>query len=124
MEDGDIDKFTGEKVDGIYQATDKDFSFIEIQVNELDAERNQTIITSIFRTLTGTRHKMRRRQATGIQLTLITAGAASSTIIPDMTATPDMPVSIMTFVKKALTEVINTPAVVEQECQYQKLSCQ
>ena len=46
-------------MDVIYQANDEDINFLEAQVRELDAERNQCIITSIFRTLTGTRHKTR-----------------------------------------------------------------
>ena len=51
MEDGDIDKFTREELDAIYQAADKDFSFFETQVKELDAERNQSIVTSILEPL-------------------------------------------------------------------------
>ena len=47
-EDGDIDKFTGEEMNVIYQATDEDFNFFEAQVRELDAERNQSIITGIL----------------------------------------------------------------------------
>ena len=48
-------KCAEEEMDAIYQAADKDFNFFEAQVKELDAERNQSIITSIFITLTGTR---------------------------------------------------------------------
>ena len=33
--------------DVIYQAADKDFNFFEAQVRELDAERNQSIITTL-----------------------------------------------------------------------------
>ena len=60
-DDGDIDLFAGGGMDVIYQAADKDFNFLENQVKDLNAERNQSIITSIFRTLTGTRCKTRRR---------------------------------------------------------------
>ena len=56
-EDGDIDKFAEVEMDVIYQATDKDFNFFEAQVRKLDAKRNQSIITSILRAITGTRHK-------------------------------------------------------------------
>ena len=37
-EDGDIDKFSGEEIDVIYQAADEDFNFFEAQVRELNAE--------------------------------------------------------------------------------------
>ena len=116
-EDGDIDKFAGEEMDVIYQATDEDFNFFQAQVRELDAERNQSIITSIFRTLTGTRCKTRRRQVTSIPPTLITPGAASPTVIPSVAATPDTHVTIMTHIQEILatTSVLNTPAMVEQE---------
>ena len=102
-------------MEAIYQAADGELSFFETQDKELNVERNQSIITSIVRTLTDTRHKTRRRQVTSITPMLITLGAASPTIIPSMAATPDMPVSIMTEVQEALTEDLNTPAVVEQE---------
>ena len=36
-DNGDIDKFSGEEMDVIYQATDKDFNFFKAQVRELDA---------------------------------------------------------------------------------------
>ena len=38
-------------MDAIYQATDKDISFFETKVKELDAERNQSTITSILQSL-------------------------------------------------------------------------
>ena len=69
-------------MDVIYQAADKDFNFFEAQVRELDAE---SIITSIFRTLTGTKHRT-RRQVTCIPPMLITPGAANPTTIPSMAA--------------------------------------
>ena len=43
-EDGDIDKFSGEETDAIFQATGEDFSFFKTQIRELDAERNQSIL--------------------------------------------------------------------------------
>ena len=116
-EDGDINKFAGEEMDVIYQAAYKDYNFFEAQVMELNAERNQSILTSIFKTITGMRHKTRRRQVTGIPPMLITLGAASPTIIPSEAATPGMPVTIMTPVQGALTTtiVLDIPAMVEQE---------
>ena len=45
---GDINTFTGEEMDVIYQAADEDPSFSEAQVKELDAERSQSIVTSIL----------------------------------------------------------------------------
>ena len=49
--DGDIDKFKGGKMDSIYQADDQYFNFFEEQVKELQAEKSQGIITSIFELL-------------------------------------------------------------------------
>ena len=115
--DGDIDKFAGKEMCVIYQATDKDFNFFEAQVRELDSERNQSIITSIFRTLTGTRQKTRRRHVTSIPPVLITPDAASPKVIQSMAATPGMPVTIMTQVQEALAAItdLDTPAMIEQE---------
>ena len=50
-EDGDINRFAGEEMEIICQATDEAFNFFESQVRELDAERNQSIITSILESL-------------------------------------------------------------------------
>ena len=95
-------------MDVIYQAADKDFNFFEAQVKELDAERNQSIITSIFGTLTGTRHKIRRRQFTSIPSMPIHLGAASPIIIPSVAETPGMPVTITSPGQEALAEVPKT----------------
>ena len=102
-------------MDAICQATDKDSNFFESQVRELDAERNQSILTSIFRTLTGTRCKTRRRQVTSIPPMLITLGAASPTVIPSMAANPRMPVTNTNPGQEASTTALNAQAVEEQE---------
>ena len=83
--DADINKFVGEEMDVIYQA-DENVSFFEAQVRELHAERDQSIITSNFKTLTGTRCKTKRRQVTGVPPMLITLDATSPTIIPSVAA--------------------------------------
>ena len=90
-EDGNIDLFAGG--DGCHQATDEDFNFLENKARYLNAERNQSILTSIFITLTGTRCKTRRRQVTGIPPMLITLGVASPTVIPSMAPNPGMSVT-------------------------------
>ena len=87
-------------MDVIYQVADKDFNFFKAQVGELDAERNQSIITSIFRTLTGTRQKTRRRQVTSIPTILITPGVASPMIIPSFATTPGTAVTITSPAQK------------------------
>ena len=46
--DGDMDKFKDGKMDAIYQADDHYFDFFEEQVRELQAEKSQGIITSVF----------------------------------------------------------------------------
>ena len=48
-------KVFGEGMGVIYQATDEDFNFLDAQVRELDAERKQGVLTSIFKSPTGTR---------------------------------------------------------------------
>ena len=75
-------------MDVIYQTADQDFNFLENQVRDLNAESNQSIITSIFRTLTGTKHKTRRKKVTSIPPMPINLGAASPTVIPSVAANP------------------------------------
>ena len=50
----------------VYQADDKYFEFLDLQVKELHMERCQGLITSVLMALTGSRHKTRRRQVTDI----------------------------------------------------------
>ena len=95
MEDSDIDYVGGGKMDMVYQANDWYFEFLNQQVKELYMERSQGFITSIFRVLTGSRHKTRRKQVTGIPPVLVTIGShtpatpidaqASKTLSEDVT---------------------------------------
>ena len=48
MEDEDIDRFSGEGMGVIYQATDEHFNFFETPVRELDAERKPECINQYF----------------------------------------------------------------------------
>ena len=100
-------------MDIIYQAADEDFNFFKAQLRKLDAERNESILTSIFRTITGIRHKTRRRQVTGIPPKPITLGLASPTMNPSLAIIPGMPVTITTPAQEALaaTTVLDTPAM-------------
>ena len=66
MEDGDIDHLGGGKMETVYQANDWYVKFLDQQVNELHMQRSQEFITSVFRSLTGSRCKTRRKQVTGI----------------------------------------------------------
>ena len=102
-------------MDVIYQAADEDFNFFEAQARELDAERNQSIITIMFRTLSGTRHKTKRRQVASVPPMLIMLGATSPTIIPSMVATLSMPVTTTNPGQDILTTAINDPAMAGQE---------
>ena len=63
-EEGDINNFTGGKMETIFQADDQFFKFFEEQVKELQVERSQSIIKSIFRALMGRRWKTKSRQVT------------------------------------------------------------
>ena len=47
-EEGDVDNFTGGKMETVYQADKQYFKFLEGQLKELQAERSQSIITSVF----------------------------------------------------------------------------
>ena len=78
-EDGDIDHVGGDKMKMVYKADDKYFKFLNQQVKELHMERSQRFITSMFRALTGSRHKIRRKQVTGIPPTLVTIGSHTLT---------------------------------------------
>ena len=101
-EEGHIHKFLRPEMDVIYQASDEDFNFSKTQVRKLNAERNESVSTSIFRTITGTRHKTRRRQVTSIPPMHITLGVANCTIVSTTAATPGTPVITMAPTQKAL----------------------
>ena len=62
IKDRDINKFLREEMDVISQAADEEFNLFKAKVRELDVERNQSILTSLFMTITGTRCKTRGRQ--------------------------------------------------------------
>ena len=116
-EDGDIDQFSSEGMGVIYQAADEDFNSLEAQVRELDAQRNQSVLTSIFRSLTGTKYKTRRRQVTSIPPMLITPGATDPAVMPSVEAIPGMPETIVTQAQEVLatTTHLGTPRRVDQE---------
>ena len=57
----------------IYQADNRYFDFLKGHLRELKEEGNQNILVSMFRALTGIRHRAKRRQVTGIPLTLVTS---------------------------------------------------
>ena len=70
--EGDIDHFTWSKMENIYQADERYFNSLEGEVRELKEEKNQSILVSAFRALTGSRCRTRRRHVTGIPPTLVT----------------------------------------------------
>ena len=53
--EGNIDHFTGGKMENIYHVDERYFDFLEEQVKDLKAEKNQNILASMFRALTGSR---------------------------------------------------------------------
>ena len=110
---GDINKFLGKEMNTICKASDEDLNLFKTQVRELNAERNESILTSIFRIITGTRHKTRRRQVTGIPPKPITPGVASPTIILAAVTTPGIHVTTMAPDQEALacTTVPDSPAI-------------
>ena len=72
MKDGDIDYMVGGKMEKVYQTDDEYFEFLDQQVKELYMERSQGFITSVYRALTDSRHKTKRRQETSIPPTPVT----------------------------------------------------
>ena len=50
-EDGDVDRFNSGKMNAIYQANDQYFDFFEDEARELQAEKSQGILTSLFELL-------------------------------------------------------------------------
>ena len=91
-EEEDIDNFTGGKMEAIYQVDDQFFEFFEGQVKELQVERSQSIITSVFQALMGIRHKTRRRQVNGIPPMPITMGLPTPSTAADAQTTAAPPV--------------------------------
>ena len=79
MTDGDIDYMGGSKMEMVYWADDEYFEFLDQQVKELHMERSQGFITSVYRALTGSRHKTRRIQVTSIPPTPVTMQSCSPT---------------------------------------------
>ena len=89
--EGDINHSTRVKMENIYQADEQYFNFLEGQLRELKAEKNLNILACVFRTITGSRHRTRRMQVTGILLTSVNLESTTASD-PDVgTATPPAP---------------------------------
>ena len=118
-EEGDIDNFTGGKMETVYQADDQFFEFFKGQVKELQAERSQSIITSLFQALTGSRHKARRRQVTSIPPTPVTMGSAMPATAGDGKTTTALPVQVLTaselLMPVPVSEVAMQPPMVDSQ---------
>ena len=115
----DIDKFKGGNMDVIYQADDQYFDFFEEQVKELQAKKNQGIKTSVLLALTGSRHKMRRRQVTGIPLTTVMMDTATPVTVTDVQATTKLLVPVKTIpgslMPVPVTVIPMQPPIVESQ---------
>ena len=70
--DGDINCMGGGKMEMVYQADDMYFEFLDQEVKKLYMERSQGFIMSLYRALTGSRYKTKRRQVTSIPPTPLT----------------------------------------------------
>ena len=82
---GDIGYVGGGKIEMVYHTNDWYFESLNQQVKKLHIERSQGIIKSVFRALTGSRHKTRMKQVTGILPMPVTSGMhtpATSTNAP------------------------------------------
>ena len=60
IEEGDIDYFMGGEIETVYQVDDQCFEFLKGQVREVQKERSQGFITSVFWALIGSRCKTRK----------------------------------------------------------------
>ena len=76
---GDIDYVGGSKMEMVYWTDDEYTEFLDQQVKEHHMERSQKFIMSMYMALTGSRHKTRRRQVTGITPTPVTTELCAST---------------------------------------------
>ena len=110
MEDSDCDYVGGNKMEIVYQADDKCFEFLEQQVKEVHIESSQGFITSMFKVLTSSRCKTRRKQVTGIPPTLLT-------IWSHTLATPSNALMSKTLVEDAtqVEFVAGQPTTLEEE---------
>ena len=106
-------------MDAIYQADNQYFDFLEEQIKELQAKKSQGIITSVFWTLTGSRHKSRRRQVTGIPPTAVAIGTATQVTATDAQATPALPVPVTAIpeltIPVPITIIHVQPPIVESQ---------
>ena len=64
-------------MENVYYADERYFNFLEYQVKELNVQKNQIILVSMFQTLTGSRHRTRRRPFMDILPMLITSESTS-----------------------------------------------
>ena len=86
-EDGDIDYFMGGKMATVFQVDNECFEFLEEQVRELQVEKSQGFISSVFRFLWAAGTKPRRRWMTGIPPMPVTSGSATPVSGPDAETT-------------------------------------
>ena len=82
-EDDDINYVGGDKMEMVYWADDKYFEFLNQQVKEIHMVGSQGFITSMFRALTGSRCKTRRKQVTRILPTPVTIGLHTPATLSD-----------------------------------------
>ena len=94
-EEGNIDILIGGKMEVVYQADGQLFGFYKGQVKELQAERSQSIVTSVLWALMGSRYKT-RRQVTGILPMPVTAGSITPATAADAQTTTVPPAQVKT----------------------------
>ena len=99
--------FTSGKMETVYQADNQCFEFFKGQVRELQVDKSQGFITSVFQALKVIRHKTRRRQVTGTPLMPVTSGSATPVTMPDAQATT----ASLTQVETAQIESIPEPLI-------------
>ena len=108
----------------VYQVGGQCFEFFEGQVRELQVEKSQGFITSIFWALTGSRHETRRRQVRGIPPTPVTSGSATPLTTLDTQATTALLTQAETAQNKSALEPLIPIPIAEAPMQQPSVNSQ
>ena len=111
-EEGDVNHFAGGKMKKTYQTEAMYFHYLEGQERELKEEKNESILVSTFRALTGSRHRTKRRQGTDFPLTPVTLESTPASH-PNVEATSTEPTTSKTEQDESVLEQLDPIPVVE-----------
>ena len=98
-------------MENVYPTDERYFNFLEDQVKELKAEKNQSNSASMFQALTGSRHRTRRRQVTGIPPMPITSESTPVSNLEVVTVTTPPELSKTEQIELAPEKLVPVPVV-------------